>query len=185
MEEIGDLIVDGQEPLRLRSRLETLHDPFSSPCRPMRILGPVVQAFVLAMLNLKAHLRPRRAVGFKLVGDHDPRRSARAFQKFRQETRRGAAISPLLDQNFESEAAPIDRPPKPVRLAGDGHNDFVQMPFVPARRGPSADRTGERPAELIAHRRTVSQLTHMPRAARISSTMRRLKGKRNRARPNS
>ena len=146
----------------------------------------VVQAFVLAMLNLKAHLRPRRAVGFKLVGDHDPRRSARAFQKFRQETRRGAAISPLLDQNFESEAALIDRPPKPVRLAGDGNNDFVQMPFVPARRGPSADLTGERPAELIAHRRTVSQLTHICLAPRASP--RPCGGSResgNRARPNS
>jgi hypothetical protein len=129
VEEVGDLIVDGQEPLRLGPRLETLHDPFSSPCRLMRILGSIVQAFVLAMLNLKAHLRPRRAVGFKLVGNHDARRSARAFQKFRQETLRGVAISPLLDQNVENEAVLIVA----VRA--------MMMSQTPARSLPSGHRT--------------------------------------------
>jgi hypothetical protein len=108
VEKVGDVIVDGQEPFLLRPRRETLHEPLAAPCRLMRILGSIVQAFVLEMLNLKAHLHPPRAAGFKrrelkvpagaacwkserrIVGDHDPRRSAYAFQELCQETLRAA-----------------------------------------------------------------------------------------------
>jgi hypothetical protein len=37
MKEIGELIVNGQEPLRLSRRFEPLHDPLPSPRRLMRI----------------------------------------------------------------------------------------------------------------------------------------------------
>ena len=52
MKEIGELIVNRQEPLRLARRFEPLHDPLPSPRRLMRIFRTVVQAFVLTMLDL-------------------------------------------------------------------------------------------------------------------------------------
>jgi len=33
-------------------RFETLHDPLASPRRLMRILGPIVESFVLAMFDV-------------------------------------------------------------------------------------------------------------------------------------
>jgi len=48
---IGDLIMSRQKPLRLPRRLEPLHDPLSSSGRLVGILRPVVEAFVLPMLD--------------------------------------------------------------------------------------------------------------------------------------
>ena len=56
-EEIGDLIVYRQEFLDLPWRFEPLHDPLSSPRRLVRILGPIVQPFVLAVFHVQASLR--------------------------------------------------------------------------------------------------------------------------------
>ena len=84
----------------------------------MRVLRAIVQAFVLAMFNLKAHLRPRRSVGAELVRAHDARRCDGGFQKPVHEPLRRAGVSSTLDQDVENEAILIDGAPKPVLLAG-------------------------------------------------------------------
>jgi len=61
VEEVCDLIVNGQEPLPPPGGLEALHAPLPSPRQLMRILRPIVQSLMLAMFDVKAHLRPRRA----------------------------------------------------------------------------------------------------------------------------
>ncbi|MHC2519492.1 hypothetical protein ACVMHW_005374 [Bradyrhizobium diazoefficiens] len=49
----------------------------------MRILGPIVENFVLAMFDPKARLCPRSAVRTKLVRDHHARRGVPAdFKSF-------------------------------------------------------------------------------------------------------
>src|SRR5271163_4909133 len=50
-ENVGDLVVSGEEALNLPRRLEPLHDPLSSSRRLMGVLGPVIEALVLPMLN--------------------------------------------------------------------------------------------------------------------------------------
>src|SRR5215218_8590162 len=72
MEEVGDLVVGREEALRLPRRLEALHLPFSSSHRLMRVLRPVVEALVPAVLDTRHHLLLRRAVARQLVRDHDP-----------------------------------------------------------------------------------------------------------------
>ena len=128
MEQVGDLIMDGQETLGLAPRLEALHDPFSPPRRLMRILRPIVQALVLAMLDAKLHFPSRRGIGLELICDHDARRCGGVFQELRQEPARGAGVPSLLDQNVENEAALIDGAPKPVLLARDRNDELVEMP---------------------------------------------------------
>src|SRR4051812_47810511 len=49
--EVVDLIMGREEPLCLAGGLEPLHLPFASPCRLVRILRPVVQTFVPAVLD--------------------------------------------------------------------------------------------------------------------------------------
>jgi hypothetical protein len=51
MEEVVDLVVGGEEALRLPGRLEALHLPLPSSRRLVRILRPVVQALVPAVLD--------------------------------------------------------------------------------------------------------------------------------------
>jgi len=115
----------------------------------MRILCPIVQALMLAMLNVKLHFPARRGVGLEFVGDHDAWRLNGAFQEFRQEALRRSAVSPFLDQNVENKAVLIDRAPEPVSFAGDGNDDLVQMPFIATRRSPAADLIGKCAAELV------------------------------------
>src|SRR5215213_10092225 len=50
-EEVVDLVVGREEPLRLAGGFEPLHLPFSSPCRLVRVLGPVVKPLVPAVLD--------------------------------------------------------------------------------------------------------------------------------------
>ena len=100
----------------------------------MRVLRAIVQAFVLAMFNLKAHLRPRRSVGAELVRDHDARRDDRRFQKPLHEPLRRAGVSSTLDQDVENDTVLIDGAPEPVWLAGDRDYDFIHMPFIAASR---------------------------------------------------
>jgi len=52
VEKVRDLIVNGQKPLSLTGRFEARHDPLASPRRLMRILGPIVESFVLAMFDV-------------------------------------------------------------------------------------------------------------------------------------
>ncbi len=115
----------------------------------MRVLRAIVQAFVLAMFNLKAHLRPRHSVGAELVRDHDAGRDDRRFQKPLHEPLRRAGVSPTLDQDVENDAVLIDGAPEPVWLAGDRDDDLIHMPFVAASRRALADLIGECLAELL------------------------------------
>ena len=88
-----------------------------------------------------------------------------------------ATVSSTLDQDVENDAVLIDGVPEPVWLAGDRDDDLIHMPFVAASRRAPADLIGECLAELLpplAH----GLVTQIPRAASISSTMRRLRGNR-------
>jgi hypothetical protein len=51
MEEVVALIVGWEEALRLAGRFELLHLPLSSARRLVRILGGVIQSFVMAMFD--------------------------------------------------------------------------------------------------------------------------------------
>src|ERR1700679_3324006 len=109
----------------------------------MRILRPIVQAFMLPMLDAKAHLRPRGAIRTEFVRDHDARCGGRRFKDLPHQPRCAMAVSSALDQDVEKEAVLIDGPPKPVPLARNRDDDFIQMPFVTARRSPLTEPIGE------------------------------------------
>ena len=115
----------------------------------MGILRPIVEPFVVAMFELKAHLPPRSAIRTELVRDHHARRRDGGFQELLHEPLRSARVSSTLDQDVENEAILIDGAPQPVRLAGDRDHDFIHMPFVAATGRAPADLIGERLAELL------------------------------------
>src|ERR1700692_395287 len=115
----------------------------------MRILRAIVQTLMLAVFDLKAHLRPCSAVRTKLVRDHDPRRCAGGFEELPHEPLRSGGVSSTLDQDVEHETILIDRAPKPVLLAGDRDDDLIHMPCVAASRRALADLIGARLAELL------------------------------------
>ena len=143
MKEIGELIVDGQEALGLSRRFEPLHDPLTPPCRLTGIFCTVVQAFVLAMLDVQRHVLLRGAIGWQFVRDHDARRFARLSQELAQEAPGGFSVAPTLNENVKNETVLVDGAPKPMLLACDGDNDLVQMPFVASLWGATTDVGGK------------------------------------------
>jgi hypothetical protein len=156
VEEVRDLVMSRQKPLRLSSGFESLHDPFASSCRLMRILRAIVQTFMLAVFDVKAHLRPCGPIGSELVRDHDARRRDRRFQELCHEPLRSASVPAALDQDVENETILINGAPKPVLLAGDRNDDLIHMPFVAACRRTLADLVRERLPNFFPHWRTVS-----------------------------
>src|SRR5690242_12220152 len=131
-EEVGDLIMDGQKLLHLPRRLEALHDPLSSSGRLVGILRPVVEAFVLAVLDARHDLPLGGTVAAQLVGDQHTRRSPLLLQQFAQQAFGGLLIAPALDEDIENKALLIDRTPEPVLLASDGNDDLIKVPLVAA-----------------------------------------------------
>ena len=95
---VADLVVGGEEPLRLAGRLEALHLPLSSPRRLVRVLRPVVEALVPAVLDTRHQVLLRRAVAAELVGDHDARRPALPLQQLAQQAFGGALVTPALHE---------------------------------------------------------------------------------------
>ena len=81
MEEIVDLVVGEEEALCLAGQLEPLHLPFSSARGLMRVLRPVVEAFVLSVLDTGHDLALRGGVAGELISDHDARRPALPLQQ--------------------------------------------------------------------------------------------------------
>jgi hypothetical protein len=77
--EVGDPIVDKDEALQVLGGCEPLDDPLAPPRRQVRILCPVVEVFVLAMLDIHAH--PVRAApsepGLSVTITHGVRMSLR------------------------------------------------------------------------------------------------------------
>src|SRR3954453_18563518 len=148
MKEVVDLVVGGEETLCLPGRLEPLHLSLSPSGRLVRILCPVVQPFMLPMLDARDDLPLCRTLARQLVGDHDARRPALPLQQLAEQALGGALIAPALDQHVEHNAVLVYRTPQPVLLAGDFDGDLVQVPFVSGTEQPPADPVGEVLAEL-------------------------------------
>jgi hypothetical protein len=85
----------------------------------MRILRPVVEAFVLPRLDA-GHDLPLRRVAFQLVGDQHTRRSSLLLQQLAEQSLGGLLVAPALDQDIENKALLVNRAPEPMLLAGDG-----------------------------------------------------------------
>ena len=125
MEEIVDLIVGGEQPLRLAGRFELLHLSLSSARRLMRVFRSVVEPFVLAMFDAGHDLAFGRAVAGELVGDHDAGRSHLLLQQLAQQPLGRVLVASALDQNVEHDPSLFHGAPQPVLHTGDLQHDLI------------------------------------------------------------
>jgi hypothetical protein len=133
-EKIADGREDTDEPLQVPGRPKALHHPLSSPEWQMRILGPVIQPLMRAMLNRRHDLTLGGSIGAQLVRDHPPRGTTLLLQQTLQQALGRFGVTAGLDDLIEDIAVLIHCPPQPVLLAGNRDHDFVEMPnVVPAR----------------------------------------------------
>jgi hypothetical protein len=177
-EKVGDLVVGRKEALSLPRRLEPLHDPLSPSGRLMGVLGSVIEAFVLPVLDPGDDLPLGSSIALQLVGHEHTRCSTLLLEELAEQAFGGLFVAPALDENIKNETVLIDGAPEPMLLPGDGDDDLIEMPFVTASGRSPTDAVSEFPAEFDVPLADCLVGTEMPRAASISSTMRRLKGNR-------
>jgi len=96
----------------------------------MRVLSPIVQAFVGAVLDAGHDVALCGTIGSQLVGNHDAWRMSLSFQKLSHQTLGCLGIAAALHQHVENEAILTNSPPQPVLLAANGDDDFIEVPFV-------------------------------------------------------
>src|SRR6516225_11650656 len=111
---------DGGEPLQASRGSKALHRPLSPSQGQMRILGPVVEALVRAMLDRRHDLAAGGCIGAELVGDYAPGRTTLLPEK----THHRFGVASGLDDFIEDVAVLIDRPPQPMLAAADGDDDL-------------------------------------------------------------
>ena len=144
----------------------------------MGVFGPVIEALVLSMLDPWHDLPLGSGVASQLVGDEHTRGSTLLLEEFAEQALGGPLVTPALDQNIENEAVLVDGTPEPMLLSGDADDDLIKVPFVATAGARRRMRLANSRPNLRPHCRIVSCVTEMPRAANISSTMRRLNGNR-------
>src|SRR3712207_3197439 len=96
----------------------------------MRVLGPVMQPFMLAMLNRRHDRAPGGRKGAELIRDHPSRWAALPLQQTLQQAFGRLGVTPRLNDLVEDIAVLIDGTPEPVLLAGYGDHDLVHVPDV-------------------------------------------------------
>lgn len=88
--------------------------------RLTRLIGRIVESFVLAMFDMKANRRPRSAVRTQLVCDHHARRRVGGFQELLHEPLCSARVSSALIRTSKRNArraqfGSVDRGPLGAR----------------------------------------------------------------------
>jgi hypothetical protein len=112
------------------------------------VLGPVVQAFVAAVLDPGRQLPLRRSIGGELVGHDPPRRPALPPQQRGEEPLGRPLVPAALHDLIQHDPVLVDGAPEPVNLAPDHQPHLVQVPDVARTGCAPADAAGDGRAEL-------------------------------------
>jgi hypothetical protein len=126
------------------------HDPLSSAGRLVGVLRPIVEAFVLAVLDAGHDLTLGRGIVFQFAGDQHTRRTLLLPQKFAQQAFGSLLVASALDKDVENITLLIDRTPEPMLLPGDADDDLVQASFVATTWHSPTDAVGRFTAEFRA-----------------------------------
>jgi hypothetical protein len=150
MEVAMDKRMRGKKALSLPRRFKSLHLAFSTSCRTMRVLSPIVQISALSVFNLGEKLALCHAVASQLVGHDHARHILKTFQQPSKESFGGFGIPPRLDEDVEHDAILIHRTPKIVLHALNPDEHLVEVPLISWSRASAAKAFGKALAEFPA-----------------------------------
>jgi len=96
----------------------------------MGVFGPVIEAFVLPMLDPGHDLSLGSGVALQLVGDEQTRCSTLLLEELTEQAFGGLLVAPVLDENIENETVLVNCTPEPMFLPGEADDDLIEVPFV-------------------------------------------------------
>jgi hypothetical protein len=120
----------GKEPLGMARCIESSHRSFPLARRLMAVFGPIVETFVLTMLDTGQQLLFRCALAPQLIGDQHTRDILTALEQRTEELLGGLLIPPTLHQDIQHVPVLINGAPHIVLLPSDGEEDLIEMPLV-------------------------------------------------------
>ncbi len=129
-EQVPDSRKDRGEPLQASCRSEALHHSLPLSQRHMRVLGPVVQAFVGSVLDPRHDLAPGSPVGGQLIGDDALGHHTLLLHQPDQQALGRLGVAVALDDLVEHVSVLVHSPPQPVPLTSDTDDHLIQMPDV-------------------------------------------------------
>src|SRR5215468_2247376 len=127
---LGNGAVGRQKTLGMSRRLKPLHAIFSLPCRPMRILTPVIEVAALAVFHPGQGLALRGAVALQLVRNDDARHVQQALQQFAEKLLRRLLVASALHEDIEDVVVLVDRAPEVMTLTINREKYLIQVPLV-------------------------------------------------------
>src|SRR5262245_2102370 len=127
-----------EKSLRVASRFEPPNRSLSLARWLMRILGPIVQTFVLAVLYTGQQLLFGCCIAAQLIGDQHAWDVLTSFQQLAKEFLGRSFVAAALEKDIEHIPMLINRAPEVVVLAIDGEEYFVKLPLVSGLRSPLA-----------------------------------------------
>lgn len=83
-----------------------------------------------AVLDIRHDLPLRCSIRTQLVGDHALWREALFLQQPGKQALGGLGVAAGLNDLIENISILADSPPQPMFLAGDGDEDFVEVPNI-------------------------------------------------------
>src|SRR6266511_2995886 len=104
----------------------------------MRVFRPIVETFVLTMLDTGQHLLFRCARAPQLIRDQHTRDILTALEQLPDERLGGRLVPPTLHQNIQHVPVLINGPPPIVLFRIDREEDLIEMPLVTGLCPPSA-----------------------------------------------
>jgi len=142
--------VGEEKSLCLIAGFKPLHVSFASPCRPMRILSPVIEVTALTVLHVRKQLPLSNTVTSEFIRHDYSRFVFQADEQTSEETLRRLTITATLNQNVEHYTVLVHGTPEIMKYAVDPDEDLVQMPFVPWSWPASQDPLREARAKFRA-----------------------------------
>ena len=128
-EDIVDLVMCGEEELRLPWRLEPPHDLLLSSCWPMTAFDAVVEPFVSTVISVRCLMRDWLNVAAHFVCDGDLGVAKLSDQPC-HEALGGLGIAAALDKDVEHMAVGIYCAPQPMHHAVDRDHNLIKMQLV-------------------------------------------------------
>jgi hypothetical protein len=96
----------------------------------MGVFRPIVETFVLAMLDTGQQLLFRCALAPQLIRDQHTRHVLTTLEQLTEVLLDGLLIPPTLHQDIQHVPVLINGPPQLVLFSIDGEEDLIEMPLV-------------------------------------------------------
>ena len=119
-----------EKSLGLSCGFESTHSPFPHPRRSMRVLGSIVQSFMLSVFHSFENFFLRCTVALKFVGDDHPWCKALRLKEFSKKLVGCSFIPTRLHQYIKDLPILVHGTPEIILLPLNLDDDFIEMPFI-------------------------------------------------------